>query len=401
MNPTFRIPASLGLSLTAALVATLPARGADDIVIGFAVAQSGPVEPYDLGGTRMAQLFIEHINARGGILGRKLKAVFSDTKSDRAQGAKAGLDVVRQDAAVVFVSCDYDFGAPAALQAQKAGVISVSLCAGDPKMGVLGVGPLSFTASMAAQVEGAALADWGYTRQGYRNAYVLLDTTIEYDKSVCAGFEWLFPQKGGKIVGSDTFKNDDPSIATQISRLRATMSSGKVDAIMLCTYTPGGASATRQIRAAGIDLPLLNGVAMDGTYWLPSVPNLDNFYVAVQASIFGDPRPEVKALFDAYTARFGETPLNTHAFPSYAWLQLWAKAVTTAGTTDAKAVVAEMEKFRNEPTVLGPRTFTAALHIQNTIPIIINKISGGKGTVEEEWKGTPEIPVDVLYRQKK
>jgi branched-chain amino acid transport system substrate-binding protein len=188
--------------------------------------------------------------------------------------------VLRQGADVVFGTCDYDYGAPALLQAQKAGKISIFLCAEDPKAGIAGIGPYSFTSSVAAQVQGAVGAEWGYDKKGWKTGYVLLDDSIEYDKSVCAGFDWIFPIKGGKIVGRDTFKNGDSSIASQITRLRSAMQAQKVDMIMLCSYLPGGGSATRQIRAAGIDLPIFNGSSMDGTYWLDAVPNLSNFYLS-------------------------------------------------------------------------------------------------------------------------
>jgi branched-chain amino acid transport system substrate-binding protein len=70
------------------------------------------------------------------------------------------------------------------------------------------------------------------------------------------------------------------------------MAAGKVDAIVFCSYLPGGSSAIRQIRAAGIDLPILASSTFDGTYWLGAVPDLTNFYVPVQASVYGDdPRP--------------------------------------------------------------------------------------------------------------
>ena len=98
------------------------------------------------------------------------------------------------------------------------------------------------------------MAEWGYHKRGFRTAYVLLDTTIEYNKGICYGFDWMFPRLDGTtILGHDTFKNDDPSIASQITRIKNLPE--PPDAIMLCTYVPGGASATRQIRAAGIDVP--------------------------------------------------------------------------------------------------------------------------------------------------
>jgi branched-chain amino acid transport system substrate-binding protein len=109
-------------------------------------------------------------------------------------------------------------------------------------------------------------------KKGWKNGYVLLDDSIEYDKSVCAGYDWLYPLKGGKIVGHDTFKNGDPSIASQVTRLAAAVRDQKVDNVMICTYEPGGAAAIRQIRAAGITVPLLSGSSMDGNYWLAAAP---------------------------------------------------------------------------------------------------------------------------------
>jgi branched-chain amino acid transport system substrate-binding protein len=378
-----------------------PAAAADDIVIGFSVALSGIMQAYDGDSTRMAKLFIDQTNEKGGLLGKKLRAVDADTKSDRAEGAKAGLAVVQAGAVLVFATCDYDYGAPAALQAQRAGVISVFICAEDPKAGILGVGNLSFTASGAAQLQGAVLGEWAAEKKGWKTGYVLLDDSIEYDKSVCAGYDWLYPQKGGKIVGHDTFKNGDASIASQVTRLAAAVRDQKVDNVMLCTFEPGGASAVRQIRAAGITVPLLNGSSMDGNYWLAAAPGLTDFYIAVQAAVVGDPRPDVTALAAAFKAKYGTLPASQYAFPVYAFMQLWAKAVTETGTTDPKTVVAKLETYKNVPTVLGPRSFSSKLHIQVQIPLMIEDVVNGADKVVDSQNLSEAVPNAVLYRLKK
>jgi branched-chain amino acid transport system substrate-binding protein len=395
---TVLLAAVAGLAL---LGGSRTAAAADDIVIGFSVALSGPIQAYDGDSTRMAKLFIDQTNEKGGLLGKKLRAVDADTKSDRAEGAKAGLAVVQAGAALAFVTCDYDYGAPAALQAQRAGIMSVFLCAEDPKAGILGVGNLSFTASGAAQLQGAVAAKWAIEKKGWKNGYVLLDDSVEYDKSVCAGYDWIYPIRGGTIVGRDTFKNGDASIASQVTRLATAVREKKVDNVMLCTYDPGGASAVRQIRAAGIDVPLLSGSSMDGNYWLAAVPDLKDFYIAVQAAVVGDPRPEVTALADAFKAKYGSLPASQYAFPAYAFLQLWAKAVTDAGTTDPKAVVAKLETFQDVPTVLGPRSFTNKLHIQVKIPLMIEDVVNGADKVIDNQDLSEAVPNDVLYRLKR
>ncbi|RJG02629.1 ABC transporter substrate-binding protein [Noviherbaspirillum sedimenti] len=390
------ICAAIGMLTTAAV------QAADkEAVVGFAIAQSGMFQPYDEEGAKVAQLFIDQLNASGGLLGHKLKSVMADTKSDRVEGAKAGNAVLKDGAKLVFVTCDYDFGAPAALQANKAGVMSVSLCAGDPKMGPVGAGDNVFSSTIAAQVEGATLAEWAYKQKKARNAYVLLDSTIEYTKSVCAGFDWAWEKNGGTIIGRDTFRNGDPSIATQVTRIAAAIKEKKADLIMLCSYLPGSATALRQLRAAGIDLPIVSGQAMAGTFWTGSVPNLSNFHAVMQASTEGDPRSSVKKILDAYKAKYGKPLGQATGLPIYAWMELWARAVKEAGSFDAKDVVAKMNQYKDVSTSLGPYSFSPKLHIQDRAEMAIVKIDGGKQTDVTIIPPGDPIPVSVLYRTQK
>jgi len=383
-----------------ALGAPRAAAADDDLIIGMAVAYSGWMEAYDGEAAKMAELWIEQTNAAGGLLGKQIKVITADTKTDRVEGAKAGKQLIDEGADLLLVSADYDYGAPAALQAQKAGVISVFLGASDPKAGVLGVGPFSFTANNAGQLEGATMGDWGYEKKGVRKGYMLLDETIEYNKSVCAGYEWIFPIKGGEIVGKDTFKGLDPTISSQITRLSDAIRTGGVDHIMLCSTNPGAASSVRQLRAAGIDLPIFSATAMDGTYWLNSTPGLKDFYLPVQALTVDDTRAEVNALTAAFEKKFGKPPTTQYAYPIYAFLQLWAQAVTKAGTTEAGPVVAEINTYTNAPTILGPRTFSPKLHVQTDMPMIVVSYGDDKRVPVEEWRIKETIPDAVLYRLK-
>lgn len=382
-------------------LATAPqARAEDGITIGMAVAMSGWMEAYDGEAYKMAQLWVDRQNAKGGLLGKPIKVISGDTKTDRVEGAKVGQDLVKQGANLLLVSADYDYGAPAALQAQKAGIVSVFMGASDPKAGVVGVGPYSFTANNAGQLEGAVMADWGMKKKGVKKGYMLIDETIEYNKSVCAGYNWQIKANKGTLVGQDTFKGLDPTVSSQITRLNDAIAKDGVDHLMLCSTNPGAASSLRQLRAAGITLPIFSATAMDGTYWLNSVPGLKDFYLPSQALAKDDPRPAVNEISAAYEKKFGKPPTTQYAYPIYAFLDMWAKAATDAKTADAKPVVDILNKVKDEPTVLGPRSFTPKLHVQAAMPMFVMSYADGKETPVEEWKITDTIPDAVLYRLK-
>ncbi len=370
----------------------------EDIVIGFAVAESGFMQAYDEPATQAALIRIEEINEEGGLLGRQIVPVFADTKSDRAEGARAGLEVIEAGADMVVVSCDYDFGAPAALMAEAQNKISFFLCAESVRAGIQGVGPHSFSASVLAAVQGATMAEWAHEELGATTFYVLEDTWTEYNKGICDGFNWRAPQiEGVEIVGRDTFVNDDASIAAQITRIRNLPE--PPDAIMLCSMMPGVVSAVRQIRNAGIEVPILNGSGVDGSYWMDAVPSLSEFYIPVQGSVYGDdPNPAVEEFNVRFEERFGARPSSQYAYPGYVMVDLWAKAVERAGTTDAAAVVEELEKMDEEPTLFGPRTFTSELHHQNRARYHIVKVTDGEPAVVDSWTIDEPIPLEVLLQ---
>ena len=271
-KPATRLTKSAAIIAVTSSLAVHASAQENEIVVGMAVAQSGFMAAYDGDGTNAIKLWVEDQNAKGGLLGHKIKWILSDTKSDRAQSARSGQEMVDEGADIVVVSGDYDYGSPAAAAVQRAGKLSVFLAAEDPKAGVQGAGPYAFTSSVASQVQGASIAGWAYSKLGAKTEYTLLDSINEYNKSLCAGYKWGAKLVGLTSLGSDDFKNDDPSIQSQITRILALPE--KPDVLMVCSYVPGGASAIRQLRAAGLTMPILSGSSMDGTYWVDSVPNL-------------------------------------------------------------------------------------------------------------------------------
>ena len=393
-----KLKLSMALTFAAAIGGADVARAENDIVVGFATAQSGFMQAYDKPAQDAAMIRIDEINKAGGLLGRHIKVVTADTKTDRAEGAKAGLEVLDKGADLVIVSCDYDFGSPAALAAEAAGKVSFFLCAESIKAGIQGVGPHSFSASILAAVQGATMAEWAYDKKSTRNYYRLLDTWTEYNKGICDGFDWMMPRlKDAKLVGSDTFKNEDASIAAQITRIKSLPK--EPDAIMLCSMMPGVVSAVKQIRAAGIKSMIINGSGVDGSYWLNAVPDLSNFFTPVQGSIYGDdPNPKVTEFNKTYKAATGGDPSSQYVYPGYVLIDVWAKAVERAKSTDADKVVAELEKMKNETTLFGPRTFTSDIHHQNSGRYLIVDVEQGKPKVVDSWTISEPIPLASLLK---
>ena len=351
------------------------------IVIGNAIAMSGAVAPYDLGPADALKVAVDDINKDGGAAGHKLKLVYSDTTSVAEKGASAALDVIGEGAKVVVVTCDFDLGAPAAQAAVSKGVVAISTCGGSDRFNPNVLGPLVFTMGTRAYTEGEVLARWAYEQKGFRKAYLLRDTTLAYAQDLCKGVEENFPkQDGASIAGSGTFKEGDTRVTAQLSDIRR---SG-ADFVVLCSGTGGGAPVLKQMRAAGIDTPVLGGAAFDGDYWLEAVPDLSNFWYSTYGSIFGDdPRPEVNRLFERMTELNGKRPDTSYSLTGYALGEAVKLAVEEANSVEGEALSAALETFDEEPLILGSTTFDSEWHITQFRPMAMIEVKDGTSSFLE------------------
>lgn len=359
------------------------AQEKDPIIIGAAIAQSGFIAAYDADPARAAEMAVKEINDAGGVLGRPLKIIYSDTKSDIPQGAVSAMEVLDQGADIVIVTGDFDFGGTAARTANAQSKVAIAPFAADPKFGVEGIGPYAFSYSTASDTVGTVLAEFAASK-GWKTAYALTQTNIQYDLSVSAAFQARFKELLGDaaLVGTDTFSMDDASIATHITRIKALNPQPEV--LLLSTFTPAGPGALRQLRAAGLTMPIVSGEDMDGDYWLESVPNLSDFYFASMGSIFGDdPRPEVNKFIADFKALHGAHPSTAHTLTGYSVIQAIKVAAERAGSVDSDAIKAEFEKFKEEPLLVGPTTFDEKTHINFHRPMVIMQVKDGKHSAVE------------------
>ncbi|HXO01245.1 MAG TPA: ABC transporter substrate-binding protein [Stellaceae bacterium] len=87
------------LGLAVAIAASAPfATGAEDTIkIGFPMPLSGPAAVYGVPVTKGAQLAAEEINAKGGILGRKIEILSRDSKANADEAVRLARELIIKD----------------------------------------------------------------------------------------------------------------------------------------------------------------------------------------------------------------------------------------------------------------------------------------------------------------
>ena len=317
----------------------------DEIIIGATLCLTGIQSPLDEPILRGAQLAVDEINANGGVLGKKLKLVNLDGKSDPVTVGNNAEQLVGEGAAAIITPADFDFGGPASRAAQSAGIVGISPGASSPLFGSATLGDKQFTLSMWNTTMGAAVADWSYNELGLKNAYVVTDTFIDYTTSLSEYFIESMEELGGTIVGQDTYTQGDQDFSAQLQRLKATGS--KADVIFVSSYMPDLALIIRDIRAAGIDTPILGGDSYDD----PELAKVlgadfgDGITYATHSFLSEEASPLVKDFMTLYNEAHGEDPDTALVVNGYDTVNVIAQAMEEAGTTEGAAVAKQMTKM--------------------------------------------------------
>src|SRR5262245_51275919 len=116
---------------------------AKPIVIAMPLALTGVISFYDQPNLAGAQIAVEQINKKGGVLGRPFKIISADTKSDLSLIAGVANSLLAKGADLMIPTLDYDFGGPSARAACAKNIPAISV-AGDSRFGLQGIGRCLF-----------------------------------------------------------------------------------------------------------------------------------------------------------------------------------------------------------------------------------------------------------------
>ena len=321
------------------------ASSSDEIIIGASLCLTGIQSPLDEPILRGVQLAVDEINDNGGLLGKQVKLVNLDGKSDPVVVGNNGEQLVAQGAQAIITPADFDFGGPASRAAQEAGVVGISPGASSPLFGSEALGDKQFTLSMWNTTMGAAAAEWAYGEQGYEKAYVVTDQFIDYTTSLSEYFIESFEHQGGEILGHDSYTQGDQDFSAQLQRLKS--SGADADVIFISSYMPDLGLIIRDIRAAGIDTPIFGGDAYDDPELL-SVLGSDfgnDITYASHAFLSEEASPLVPDFLELYEAAHGEAPDTALVANGYDTMRVIAEAMEAAGTSEGAAVAQQMTEM--------------------------------------------------------
>jgi branched-chain amino acid transport system substrate-binding protein len=362
------------------LVLALPIFATETIKLGALYNLTGGMSSIEASALNGAKFKAKLINESGGILGgKKLEVIEIGTDTDQKAAAKK---VLSEGVIAGLGYGDTTFVLAVAPLFQAKGVPFVTSGATHPSLHKQ-IGDCIFMVSFGNDDQSFAIADFTIKKLEAKNIAVWTDNSMDFTKALSKFYKQRIEELGGRIVLEDFFVTGDKDFSAQIDRLKN--ASTEPDVVFVSAVPKEAALTVKQIREAGLTLPILsgNGFDTDLVINLPD-PKLANEVYFSTHTYRGDPRPEVLDFIKAYEKEYGRFPKNAFAALGFDAVGLIADAITRAGSTDKEALCKALAATKGYKAVTGEITYSRASGVPMKAVAIIG-IKNGKYEVLETW----------------
>jgi branched-chain amino acid transport system substrate-binding protein len=330
------------LFIILALAAALPAQAQEPIKIGLITALSGQSARAGEAITRGLQVAIDEINAKGGLLKRKLELVRRDDEATPAKGVIAARELVfKEKVAVLFGGLD----TPVSIA-----IVPIVNEAKLPFMGPWAAGtPITrngskdnyvFRVSAVDEIVDKAMLQYAQKTFNAKNCGMIL-VNNPWGESNEKGLSAALAAKNMKPAGIEKFEGNDIDVVPQLSRLKA----AGADCLFLVGNVGPSAQVVKSLDRMGWKPPIVShwGPA-GGRFTELAGPSAKDVHFVQTYSFFGKQSPVGQKVLKALMAKYpdikgpGDVTPAVGVANAYDAMMLTAMAIQNAGSTEGPKV---------------------------------------------------------------
>lgn len=327
---------SIACGILALACLGVPAQAQDTIKVGVITDKVGPAKPYAEPITQGIEAGANEINAKGGVLGRKIELLIEDDQGKPDVSAAMARKLV--DAGAVFIlSVSLT---PATQQAQ-----TVSLATKTPQLT-----PSNSGDTLTTQIENPYFWQTGplgsiqintllsYARARNYKRVALVSDNSDLGQLLARFFRAGIEKAGMEVVSEELIARGATSAEPQMQKVRAANPDVVVSAGVLTAENVLMLKAYRQL---GVKAPMLASYNFSVPVYMAVARGLLDGITFVDA--YDPDKPEVKAFEATYRKMTGREPFNLHGY-GYDGMRLAAEAVRRAGAPDKEKIRAAMQQ---------------------------------------------------------
>ena len=351
-------------AMSAVGLASFTATAAEPIRIGSFLAVTGGASFLGEPEKNTLEMYVEKINAEGGVLGRKIELTIYDSGGNPKKAVPFVKRLINDDKVDILLAGSTS-GATMA-------VIPIVEKAGIPFISFGGAGVITspikkwvfktpHSDTLAVQKIFNDMKRWGISSVG------LLSGSGGFDKSCRKAVETLAKPNSMTIVANETHGKGDTDMTPQITKIK---NAAGVQAFMYCGFGAATSIVAKNYKQLGVALPHYQ---THGSASKSFINNADGGAEGVRlpaaALIVVDSLPashpqkkvasEYKAMYESKTGK----EISSFGGHAYDGLMIAVEAIKRAGSTDKAKVLAEIENTRNFIGVDGIYNISAKDHL--------------------------------------
>ena len=332
-----------------ALMGIAGAHAQGTMKIGVQVPTTGSEATYGRDMFNAAQIAADEINAKGGILGKKIELISGDSACDPQQAVNAASKLVSQK--VVAVVGGYCSGAtqPTLKVYGDAHIPFVITASNSTKLIPANPGNAFMINSTGDQQAKTAV---DFFKKKEIKTIAIVNEGDAYSQNLAELTRDAWKKDGGKVVDYETVNKGEQDYSAVVTSIN----SASPDAVFWTAYYADGGLFIRQLRQSGYQGVITVGDGSNSTKL---------FDIAGRAAegvyAFSNPiakfLPAAKSFIATYKKRYNAEP-GPYAPLTYDGMQLTAWAINKAGTTDAAKVEKVLAATDGKEWLTGPIAFT-------------------------------------------
>ena len=342
---------------------TAQSQAQEPIRIGAFLSVTGPAAFLGDPELKTLELYVERLNAEGGVLGRKLQLVAYDDGGAAEKARTFAKRLLEQDKVDLIVG--------GSTTGTTMAVVPLAEAAGTPFISLAGavviVEPVKKWVFKTPHTDRMACEKIFVDLQARKLAKVaLISGSGGFDKSMRAECLKVAPKYGIEIVADETYGAADTDMTAQLAKIKG---SG-AQAVLNAGFGQGPAIVTRNYRQVGLALPLYqsHGVASKEFIKLAGAA-AEGVRLPAAALLVADllpggdaQKPVVVAYSKAYGDRY-KADVSTFGGHAYDGLMLAVQAIKAAGSTDKARVRDALEATKGYVGTGGVVSMSATDHM--------------------------------------
>jgi branched-chain amino acid transport system substrate-binding protein len=313
-------------------------------ITGFAASDGASVK-------NSIKLAVDHVNAAGGVLGKKVEAVIYDDAADPKQATALARKLIEQDQVKAFVAGSYSMPSRAVaplFNDEKVPLVAAYATHPDVTMG--GKLNFSFRNGFLGTVEGKAAA---YTcvkiLKGKKIAVLTSDN--DFGKTMAAGFKSFMDSaegKGASVVSWQTYPMSEKDYKPYLSKIKAE----NPDVVFSGGYYFQSGPMVKQAREMGLNAQFVGEEGADSPEFVQIAGKASEGFVIVTNLNRDDKRPVVQTFLKEYKEQFKIAPDMVGA-SAYDAFMIICEGMKRANSLDGTAVQKAIQGVSNYNGLTG------------------------------------------------